>query len=760
MRTRRSSPTRKNRGSKPRVAKVGAIGRKLRPRPRSPASPASTEAAAPVKSANKTFPIVGVGASAGGFEAFTQLLGALPTNTGMAFVLVQHLDPNHESKLSMLLSRVTAIPVVEVEDGTPVSPDHIYVIPPNRNLAVLNGKLHLMLRSEDDRQHLAVDYFFRSLAKDKKSRAIGVILSGTGSDGSLGLKAIKAEGGVTFAQDDSAKYDGMPHSAIATDAVDYVLPPSKIARELARIGRHPYVTRFEEQALEDVRPITGDALNKIFILLRAGTGVDFSAYKLATVRRRIARRLALQQIGTLQNYVKFLQDNPAEVKALFQDILISVTEFFRDQETYEALRLKVFPGLTNDRPPDDPIRVWTPGCSTGEEPYSLAISLLTFLRETAGSAESIPIQVFATDINDVALERARIGKYTESIASQIPPEQLRRFFRKLDGGYQISKAVREIVVFARHDVTQDPPFSRMDMVSCRNLLIYLGPDVQKKVIPRFHYALKPAGFLVLGSSETIGGFPDLFALVDKKQKIYSRKSTPTRINIAGVSNARVRNAAAIGRISDPPPGGFQIQKEVDRVLLTRYAPAGVVISDQMDVLEVRGHVGPYLELPPGGISYNLPKMAREGLSLELRAAVQQARSSETSVRREGLKLQSDDQIKLCNLEVIPIAGPSAERWFVVLFEDAGGPPIVGRKQPTSGKGTHRKTKQSLQQLMVAKLEEELTSSNRELQSVIEEMEEGNEELRSANEEILSSNEELQSTNEELETAKEELQDTN
>ena len=760
MRSRKSSLPRANRARKTRVdsaTKSNVGGRRRKSIGRSYISkPSTTESAGPLKTGSNSFPIVGVGASAGGLEAFTALLAALPVDTGMAFVLVQHLDPRHESKLSMLLSRGTKMPVVEISDGTPAQPDCVYVIPPNTDLTVVKGVLRLTPRLEETRHHLAVDYFLRSLAKDKKSKAIGVVLSGTGSDGAQGLKAVKAEGGVTFAQDQaSAKYDGMPRSAVAAGAVDYVLPPAKIAKELARIGRHPYVTRFGATPPEDLSPATDDAFTKTLLLLRSATGVDFSAYKPATIRRRIARRLALHQLDTLELYVKHLRDNPVEVKALFQDILISVTEFFRDPKTVEALEVKVFPSLIKNRSLEVPIRIWVPGCSTGEEPYSLVISLWTFL----GNIEGPPIQVFATDINEAALEKARTGKYAESIASQMSPEYLRRFFTMWEGGYQIKKAVRELVVFSRHNLAHDPPFSRMDLISCRNVLIYLGAALQKRVLPMFHYALKPTGFLILGSSETIGIFPDLFALVGSKQKIYSRKSTPSRLDLVvaanqppeGVDNGNTRSATIQGE--------FQMQHEVDRILLSRYAPAGVVIDDRLDILEVRGHTGLFLEPAPGRVSFNLPKMAREGLALELRAAIQQARNKEVPVRKEGLKVRSEDRIRDVNLEVIPIEG-AAERSFLILFEDVTQPAALPAKQMAASGEKHPAQKQSARDKMIERLQRELTSARQDLQSVIEEMESANEDLRSANEETLSSNEELQSTNEELETAKEELQATN
>ncbi|MEK6302035.1 MAG: chemotaxis protein CheB [Acidobacteriota bacterium] len=759
MRPRKSSPVWAKRARKTRAvsaANGNVGGRRLKSSGRLHSKPTSTKAGGPPTTESGSFAIVGVGASAGGLEAFTDLLRALPVDTGMAFVLVQHLDPSHESKLCLLLSRATAMPVIEVQDATRVQPDHVYVIPPNRDLGVLQGVLHLMPRLDGHRPHLSVDYFLRSLAKDKDSKSIGVVLSGTGSDGASGLKAIKAQGGVTFAQDSSAKYDGMPRNAIAAGAVDYVLPPSEIAKVLERIARHPYVTRFHSELMDEMQPITGDAFARIFVLLRASAGVDFSSYKPAPIRRRIARRLALHQIENLEDYVRYLQDSPGELQALFQDMLISVTEFFRDPETHEALKTKVFPDLIKGRSLEDPIRIWVPGCSTGEEPYSLAISLLTFLGSTATSPA---VQIFATDINEVALEKARAGKYAGSIASQVPAEHFRRFFTKVEDSYQISKRIRDLVVFARHNVAQDPPFSRMDVISCRNLLIYFGAAIQKNIMPIFHYALKPSGFLVLGSSETVGTFADLFALVDRKQKIYSKKSTPSGLGIKlnPITRARAIPAVESGKI--PDSGEFSVRTEVDRILLSRYAPAGVVIDDEMEIIEIRGHTGPYLEPAPGEVSFNLPRMARDGLGLELRALIQQAREKEIAVRKQGLRVRADDRFRDLNLEVIPIKSASTEPCFLVLFEDATRH-AVDKLRPSTEKGRDRGSKLSTRDLTIAQLQAELTQTRQDLQSVIEEMERSNEELKSANEEILSSNEELQSTNEELETAKEELEATN
>ena len=704
---------------------------------------------------NKTFPIVGIGASAGGLEAFTQLLGQIPRRTGMAFVLVQHLAPKHESALTELLSRATQIPVTEVKDGMMVEPDRVYVIPPNVNMGILNGILHLMPRAPAQ-QHLPINFFLASLAEELGNKAIGVILSGTASDGTLGMKAIKAEGGITFAQDiKSAKYSDMPRNAIATGCIDFVLPPDAIARELIRLAQHPYVRQASER--EELSAEGDNELRKIFALLRTATGVDFTHYKLSTIRRRIKRRMLLHKAQTLKDYILCLQESRAELDALFQDILIHVTGFFRDPEVFEALKKEVFPNLTKNRPSGSPIRIWAPGCSTGEEVYSVAISLLEFLGD---SPNSMDIQIFATDISESALEKARAGVYLDSITAEVSPERLRRFFIKNTQGYQINKAIRDMCVFARQDISKDPPFSRLDLISCRNLLIYLGSVLQKRVVPIFHYALKPTGYLLLGNSETIGAFSNFFTLVDKKHKIYAKKPLPGRVAIDLPLGEYSPERVGTGKKPAEATSPFDIQKEVDRLLLSRYSPAGVVINEDLEILQFRGRTGEFLEPAPGQASLNLPKMAREGLAVDLRAAIQKARKDNAPVRKQGVPTRIDGRTVEVNLEVVPVKGPtSAERYFLVIFEENSRSKLEAEKARKKEPGGRPRAPSPIQR-QVGRLQEELAQTKSTLQSIIEEHETTNEELKSANEEILSSNEELQSTNEELETAKEELQSTN
>ncbi|HEX9982586.1 MAG TPA: chemotaxis protein CheB [Thermoanaerobaculia bacterium] len=692
------------------------------------------------------FPVVGIGASAGGLQAFRTLLDSMPAHPGVAIVFLLHQE-KHESVLVEVLRRHSAMPVETAQDGMVLQPDHVYVAPPETAITIVEGKLHVS--SDGERVSMAIDALFRSLATDRETAAVGIVLSGALSDGALGLKAIKAEGGITFAQDDSALFDGMPRSAIAAGAVDFVLPPREIARELLRVTHHSYVRA------DDTGRLPEKELNRIFRLLQTAHGVDFSLYKPSTVERRIRRRLALHKLESLEEYVQMLTADPVEVEHLYTDILIRVTSFFRDPEVYEALQREIFPELMRERPGENPLRVWVPGCATGEEVYSLAICLL----ELAGNAGySCPVQIFGTDINDAAVEQARVGVFPESIVADVSPERLRRYFVKVESGYRVTKAVRDCCVFARQNLTKDPPFSRLDLISCRNVMIYLGTMLQRKVMSIFHYALRTDGYLLLGSSETIGNFNDLFGTIDRKHKVYRKKATQTRVTVdfdmtPPADRSEVQGRAAAEELVSPT----QIFREADRLLLSRYAPAGVLINDDFDILQFRGRTSPYLEPPAGTATFNILKMAREGLLPELRAAIHTARKSGEPVRRAEIRFVNDAGPAMVNLEIIPIVTPARLRYQLVLFED-----VVTPVQAESRKKGRRKTsgEESEDAGQVARLRRELETTREYLQSIIEEQEAMNEELRSANEEIQSSNEELQSTNEELETAKEELQSSN
>ena len=533
------------------------------------------------------FPIVGIGASAGGLEAFSQLLSTVPEDTGIAFVLVQHLDPQHESLLTELLTPAARIPIETVQDGTPVQANHIYVIPPNTTMELQDG--HLRLVAREPGLHLPIDIFFRSLANVQGSRAIGVVLSGNASDGSLGVRAIKAECGLTFAQDEStARFSGMPRNAIATGAIDFILTPADIGRELGRLGNHRFMIASEPGIAASETLPQGDAdLKRILALLRASTKVDFSQYKPTTIQRRIGRRMLVLRIESLAEYVRFVQGRPSELAELYKDLLISVTSFFRDPATFDALLHHLAVAVRKREERDAAIRVWVPGCATGEEVYSLAICLHEFLQDQHASA---PIQLFGTDISDVALQRARQGVYGGAISDDISENRLHRFFTKIDGGYQINKLIREYCVFARHDVTQDPPFSRLDLLSCRNVLIYLDLQAQRRVLPTFHYALNPTGLLMLGSAETTGAASDLFTVLDKPHHIFGRKAVPSRL-LLNVSSTPLPPSLPLGSRSEPP-GGTEWQKKLDRIIQSRYSPDAVVVDSQMQILQFRGRTAP------------------------------------------------------------------------------------------------------------------------------------------------------------------------
>lgn len=705
--------------------------------------------------------VVSIGASAGGLEAFTDLLSHLPADTGMAFVLVQHLDPKHESMLTELTSRSTKMRVHEVRDGMVIEPNHVYVIPPNTTMTIEDHTLRLSARQEVRGQHMAVDFFMRALAEAQGNRAIGVILSGAGTDGTLGLAEIQAQGGVTFAQDETtAKYDGMPRSAIAAGCVDFVLPPAEIARELVRIARHPYVTRESKEATTELVPEHHSALNTIFHLIRKSTGVDFTHYRHTTIRRRIQRRMIVHKIDTLARYVKYVQQNPAELKALYQDMLINVTSFFRNPSVFEALKTRVFPALLKNRSNETPLRIWGAACSSGEETYSLAIALLEYLGDRASS---MPILIFGSDISDVSINKARNGIYPENIQGDVSPERLRRFFVKVEGGYRINKNVRDMCIFAQHNLLADPPFSQMDLISCRNLLIYLEAPLQKNVISLFHYALTPHGFLLLGNAESIGMMSNLFALEDRAHKIYSKRATAIRPAVAFSMGRQRERAEAGGRPhlvprKEPAWNAAEAQKEFDRRLLQQFAPAAVFVDDALEIVHSRGDVDRYLKLSSGRATLSILKMAREGLLLELRNAIARAKKDHVTVHREHVEVKSDHGIRDVSFDVVPLrAANTNEAYLMIVFEEDSG---RARQQHPGAKRRAVPMRKEASSNRLQKLQQELASTTEYLHTVIENQEATNEELQSANEEILSSNEELQSTNEELETAKEELQSAN
>jgi two-component system CheB/CheR fusion protein len=753
-------------------------------------------------------PIVGIGASAGGLEAFTELLRHLPTDTGMAFVLVQHLDPARESALTGLLAKATSLPVREVANDLPAEPNHVYVIPPNTSLSIENAVLKLQPRRLTAGAHRSIDFFFESLAQDQRERAIGVVLSGTATDGTLGLEAIKAEGGITFAQDETARYDSMPRSAIAAGCVDFVLNPADIAKELAHIAQHPLVAgqsadlvtspeddRASATAHEDdetplpsgghgtprtrakqaraegdaARGKAGDnGFKKILLLLRNHCGVDFSLYKSTTIQRRITRRMVLSRQETLEGYASFLRGNAKELDALYSDVLISVTSFFRNPEAFDILKRQVFPRLLARRG-DDPIRVWVLGCSTGQEAYSIAMA---FMEAAEHAARMRKLQVFATDLNDALLDKARHGLYAKSLAQDISPERLRRFFTEEEGGYRVRKALREAVVFARQNLISDPPFSRVDLVSCRNLLIYLEPSLQKKALPTFHYALKPDGFLFLGASESVGGFTELFEPLDRKHKIFRRKAATTpAFHLPVKKDLGERRSSGVPQRAGAPLGGrrqeesegfraeLTSQREADRVTLNTYAPPGVLVNADLQILQFRGPTSGYLEPPTGKASFDVLKMARGGLMLPLRAAINKAKKENKAARKENVRFEQNGETRAVNLVVVPLRN-LRERCYLILFDATEKALRASREQPSSIARVSRPASKKEESRRIADLERDLAETRDYLQSVQEQHAAANEELQASNEEVQSANEELQSINEELETSTEELESAN
>lgn len=700
----------------------------------------------------EAFPIVGIGASAGGLEAVSQLLQSVPPDCGMGFVLVQHLDPAHPSALVSILSRVTKMIVKEAAHGMKVQPDTVFVIPPGKTLGISKRTLKLHPRRKSPPPNAPVNHFFTALAEDQGALAVGVILSGTGDDGTVGLEAIKARDGITFAQaQGSAKHPSMP--AHASGAADFILVPEEIAAELVRIGRHPIAIDAGGTAM--VRP-EADGFRQICAQFRSRAGIDFSQYKTPTLSRRISRRMLLQKKESLPQYCDFLRNNPEELDALMQDILISVTGFFRDPKAFEVMRKKILSRILRHKSEGESIRVWVPGCSTGEEVYSLAIMLVEFMD---GADKKCPIQLFGTDVNDTVLNKARNAVYGEAIKTEVSPERLRRFFAKTEGGYRIGKQVRDLCVFARQNVATDAPFSKVDIISCRNVLIYFGAPMQRRVIPVFHYALNPHGFLFLGTAESVGAFAELFELIDGKHRIYAKRAALPGLDTAGLqpfATGPRRDDFQKDAMPGPSESSVlgEVRKKADAIVLGEFAPEGVIVNSRMDILQFRGRTGVFLEHGPGLANLNLLQMARGGLAVELRALTAKAAKLKRAVSRDGVPMRMDGRSIVINVRVIPFdVPPSDERFFLVLFEQisnsAGGPAPKG----------HAGHKVAAQR-EVTQLRQEMAAAKQSLHLLMEEQDVASEELRAANEEALSSNEELQSTNEELETAKEELQSTN
>jgi two-component system CheB/CheR fusion protein len=724
---------------------------------------ASTEALAEqeVSSSVLSFPLVGIGASAGGLEAYTRILQGVPADTGMAFVLVQHLAPQSPSILASLLSRATPMPVAEVRSGTVVKPNCVYVIPPNTLMSIEGGVLKLEPRPRIH-QHgapMPIDYFFRSLAIDQKAGAIGVLLTGTDSDGTLGLESIRAEGGIAIVQtESSAKYPTMPRSAITIGAADLILAPEEIARELERIGRHPVLSGSELANLPRETQENNARLTRIFQLLRSATGVDFSGYKRGTIWRRIARRIILQRQENLETYLAFTESNRSEVLALHEELLINVTGFFRDPETFSAFETDIVPRLLQGRSAESPIRVWVPGCSTGEEVYSIAMGLIEGM---ADLPDRLPIQIFGTDLSERAIAFARVGLYPERQVSKLSPERQARFFVRSEAGYQMVKSIREMCVFARQNLSMDPPFSRLDLISCRNLLIYFGSALQQRVVATFHYALQPDGFLVLGHSESLRDFPDLFSLVNKEHKFYKRKAARSRVSLEligrGFANERSENFAT-SRVT-VKDRSLEVERTAERIVLSEYGPAWIVVNGNLEIIHSRGDTSAYLQLASGRPTFDLLKMARESIRGELRKLLAKAKEEDTPIRSPLLHLRSGEEIQTIRLEVRRISDSARQgQCFLVLFLARAAEMELDPREKSQQR--QKRSAEPRPPVEIQRLRQELLLTTQRLQSIIDERDAANQDLTYANEEVRSSNEELQSINEELETSKEEVQSSN
>ncbi len=697
-----------------------------------------------------TFPVVGIGTSVGGWEALGQVFRALPPDTGMALVVMSDGDLGSARELEEILARSTAMPVLAVEDEPALERNHVYVLPSERDMVFAGGRLRLAPPRKLGGQ--GVDGFFRSLAQDSAHLAVGVMLGGRAGDGAVGLEEIKAAGGVTFAQS-----GGSAQGAVSSGCVDFVLAPARIAAELARIARHPYVA--DESAAADGQL----AHARIAEIVRRATGVDFTHYKANTLHRRITRRMMLHRLATARDYEEHLRRTPAEVEDLYQDILIGVTSFFRDPEAFEAVARDVFPRLIAACPAGEAVRVWVVGCSSGEEAYSLAI-VFSECAEAAGSAARL--QLFATDVNQRCVEKARAGLYARGIEHDVSPERLRQFFLEEGGGYRIQKAIRERCVFSRHNALSDPPFLRMDFLSCRNLLIYLEPALQGQLLPLFHFALKPGGWLWLGSSESAGTVRDLFDTADARHKIFSRRAggrTPSARSLSTFSSLAMHEPAHARPSSH---GG--LPRDAERLLLSKYAPPGVVVSAGLEIVQFQGDTGPYLAPAAGAASLHLLRMLREGLPTAVRDALGRAESAGAAVRVENLRVRSNGGFRTLTVEVLPIKAGAAEKGggFVVLFDETGRSPSMAASH-----GWLRQWWQKMRRTAeappaggeaeeVLHLTQELAAARETLQASAEQHEAANEELQSANEEAQSANEEMQSIYEELENSKAEIEASN
>ena len=694
-------------------------------------------------------PIVAIGGSAGGQNAMSELLSHLPSDTGLAYVYIQHLPPDYDSKLDFIFSAKTAMPVVEAAHLMQVKSNHVYVIPSNKDMEVVDSVLVLMPRKPQPKLHHPIDQFFTSLAERQKDGAIGIVLSGMASDGTLGLKAIKVAGGITFAQDETAAFQSMPQTAIGEGVVDIVLSPKEMAIELVRLSKQADVFRLTGETADASQDDTENQdFKKILLFVKTAVGVDFTHYKKTTIKRRIVRRMLLYKLDTLKDYLVYLKQNPSEAGTLYADLLINVTNFFRDEQAMDHLKNEILTSILHGKTSSESVRIWVPGCSTGQEAYSLAIMILELL---GGKAATIPVQIFATDLSEGAITKARSGHYTKSEIADVSPARLERFFTKTDDQYRVNKLVRDMCVFAPHNLLTDPPFSRMDLISCRNLLIYLDDELQRRVFTTFHYSLKPDGYLLLGKSETVASSPSHFIQLEKTYKVFTRKNT-TQVRIPldlttksypmphdhKITNVKNTDVVSAG----------DLDKLVDNLLLSKYVPASVVVDQDLEIIQFRGSTGIFLQHATGKASLNLTRMAHPSLVFELRNIVYKARKSGLPSKKTALEITFNKNTTYVNIEAVPITNPANQELFLVLFEEISED-LYAHGEDAGGTGKRNQ-----------QLEAELTALRQDMHSIIEEQEASNEELQLANEEIVSSNEELQSINEELETSKEEIQSAN
>ena len=710
-----------------------------------------------------SFPVVAIGASAGGLEAMMELLKYLPADTGMAFIYVQHLSPDHKSMLTEILSKKTSMIVQEIDDMDKIVPDNVFVIPYNKGIEVTDGHIKLIPRSESS-SAISIDTLFSSLAEAQKERVIGVVLSGSASDGTIGMKAIKEEGGLTFAQDDSAKFTSMPHSAIAAGAVDFILSPKEIALELARLSKHPLIKPIGGQNdSESVIDSSNPDLKIILNQLHKSTGVDFSAYKMNTIKRRIIRRMLLYKIKHLKEYAKLLTKENEEVQILYQDLLINFTSFFRETETHRYLKETLFPRLLKRKKAGESLRIWVPACASGEEAYSIAMMLLE-IQDL--DTITTPIQIFATDLSEQAISKARMGVYNDKDLETVSPKRIQRFFIKADGGFRVDKTVRELCIFAPHNILRDPPFSRLDFISCCNLFIYLDNQAQKKVVNTFHYALNDDGYLMLGKSENISHSANLFTSFNKKYKIFSRKvisgsrimpALSPRYTQQPFSNNNTAFANNNKSKHNIPVNHNGLDNAIDAVLVSEFMPASVVVNYQMEIVQFRGTTDLFLTHPKGKATFNILKMARPEIAFELRSAIAKVIKTKHRFRKSGIEMNSGKTgtaLKIISLEIVPLEIESNEPLLLIIFTEHEQTEYFGQQAEGETNSSHAKDRR------IKKLEQELAAAHADALAIAQENEAFTEELQSANEEVVSSNEELQTVNEELETSKEEIESAN